>query len=123
MLRLRHAIVGTNYYVEIFAVGQRREVQRRMRPTPAGVGDGGSKTEQKSLLWSPISQLHRLPLTGLARKVLQRTALMRTDITHPENSTVDGAASSLVSADEAEAQQQVPLLIGRHTRATDGSEG
>ena len=123
MLRLRHAIVGTNYYVEIFAVPQRREVQRRMRPAPSASGDGGgTKIDPKSLRWSPVSQLHRLPLTGLARKVLQRTALMLADVTHPKAGTANGASHAAGRAGEDDAMQEVPLLIGRHTRATDGSD-
>jgi len=56
-LRLRHSITSTNYYVEVFTF--RSETFS---------GDG--------LTWMSTSALHRLPLTGLARKILERTNVM-----------------------------------------------
>ncbi len=72
-LRLRHAIVGTNYYVEVFSVAAEAEVLAHMSPTEA--------SETPTLQWQPLSNLAALPLTGLARKVLQRTSLMPTAFT------------------------------------------
>lgn len=70
-LRLRHAIVGTNYYVEVFSVGAEAEVVEQMPSlTEASTGP--------NLQWHVLEALHSLPLTGLARKVLQRTSLMST---------------------------------------------
>lgn len=64
MLRVRHAIVGTNYYVEVLGLHSRREVtQRALR--------------RDSFEWVATRDLPNLPLTGLARKVLQRLRLMK----------------------------------------------
>ena len=70
MLRLRHAIVGTNYYAEVFGMKNRREVQRCVQP-------------QTAMAWFDTQMLERLPLTGFARKVLQRTGLMPTAVKVP----------------------------------------
>ena len=70
MLRLRHAIVGTNYYAEVFGMKNRQEVQRAAQP--------GLR-----LAWFDAQLLDRLPLTGFARKVLQRAGLMAPAITVP----------------------------------------
>ncbi len=73
LLRLRHAITNTNYYVEIHAQsGSGERVLRRAVKVPAD-----------SLIWQPVPQLHALPLTGLARKVLMRLDLMA--VAGPEN--------------------------------------
>ena len=77
-LRLRHAIVGTNYYVEIFVVHEGEGAQR-----DAGItGD---------LVWAERADLPNLPLTGLARKVLQRTGVMAAEILAPAPVTEDAA--------------------------------
>jgi A/G-specific adenine glycosylase len=62
LLRLRHAITNTNYYVQIFAA---RDLQDRglRQSVPAAKGD---------LHWVLTKRLSSLPLTGLTRKVLQR---------------------------------------------------
>ena len=66
LLRLRHSITNTNYYVEIFAIGDSRDpTLRKAVPAAADV-----------LCWQPVPQLGTLPLTGLARKVLMRLDLM-----------------------------------------------
>ena len=73
LLRLRHAITNTNYYVEIHAQsGTGDRALRRAVKVPAD-----------SLIWQPVPQLHALPLTGLARKVLMRLDLMA--VAGPEN--------------------------------------
>ncbi len=105
MLRLRHAIVGTNYYVEIFSLAQRRQVERHMK-------HAGEKPPTKpDLIWAPVRRLHGLPLTGLARKVLQRSGLMTAKI-----------QPGIVSAGNLDQKEkdEVPLLTGRHHRASDG---
>jgi A/G-specific adenine glycosylase len=66
MLRLRHAITNTNYYVQVFAPRDRRDRGLR-RAVPAARTD---------LHWVRTSRLTSLPLTGLARKVLQRLDVM-----------------------------------------------
>jgi A/G-specific adenine glycosylase len=80
VLRVRHAIVGTNYYVEVIGIAQRRATAKLA-------------LRKDSLEWVLTSELANRPITGLARKVLQRLRLMR---------------SSAGVGPEA-----VPLLIGR----------
>lgn len=66
LLRLRHAITNTNYYVQIFAAHGPQDSGLR-RAVPA------AKTD---LHWVLTSRLGTLPLTGLARKALQRLDVM-----------------------------------------------
>jgi A/G-specific adenine glycosylase len=66
MLRLRHAITNTNYYVQIFSPRGRYDRGLR-RAVPAARAD---------LHWIRTNRLRSLPLTGLARKVLQRLDVM-----------------------------------------------
>ncbi len=62
-LRVRHAITNTNYAVEVFT-----ETSRTLQQAiPASA---------KDLHWLPIEQLARQPLTGLARKLLQKLRIM-----------------------------------------------
>ena len=80
LLRLRHAITNTNYYVQIFAAANPRD--RTLREAiPAS---------PKALVWKPVRKLATLPLTGLARKVLRRLNLL--SVTGPETPqrSVDG---------------------------------
>ncbi len=101
VLRLRHAITNTNYMVQIFSEGA---PGRSPQPESSGewlsdeevfeAGDmeneatahsGTSLVEQvpaarTNLVWAPINRLRELPLTGLARKCLQRLRLMTADI-------------------------------------------
>jgi A/G-specific adenine glycosylase len=72
LLRLRHAITNTNYYVEIYArtSPQDRELRKAI---PAAA---------EALSWEPVRRLSALPLTGLARKVLKRMDLL--SVTGPE---------------------------------------
>ena len=85
LLRLRHSIVGTNFYVEVFALKD-RSTARRM-----------CSDADPELLWLRCTELRRHPLTGLARKTLQRLSLMPAPMD-------EGASAPL------------PLLIGRHNR-------
>jgi A/G-specific adenine glycosylase len=62
-LTLRHAITITNYYVRVLRLPE-REGKRRLPAT-------GSERK-----WIGIAELGRLPLTGLARKALQRLKIM-----------------------------------------------
>lgn len=76
VLRVRHSITNTNYYVQVYTpVGSRREggigrqvtgnSLRRAVPNPA-----------RDLLWVPVMRLPGIPITGLARKILQRLNVM-----------------------------------------------
>ena len=65
ILRLRHAITNTNYYVEVYAqAGSKDRILRKSIPAAAD-----------DLSWYPVVRLGELPLTGLARKILQRVDL------------------------------------------------
>jgi A/G-specific adenine glycosylase len=66
LLRVRHSITNTNYYVQVFA--PRGSLDRALRrAVPAAKAD---------LHWIRTSRLPSLPLTGLARKILQRLDVM-----------------------------------------------
>lgn len=62
MLRLRHAITNTNYYVEIFAADR-----ALLKTLPQMMS---------AYEWRRLGSLPDLPLTGLARKVLRRLHLI-----------------------------------------------
>jgi A/G-specific adenine glycosylase len=66
VLRLRHAITNTNYYVQIFVARGPHDRELR-RAVPAAKSD---------LHWVRTSRLGDLPLTGLTRKALQRLDVM-----------------------------------------------
>ena len=66
VMRLRHSITNTNFYVEIYGLsGSSDRALRRALSAP-----------KDALIWQPVPKLHALPLTGLARKVLMRLDLM-----------------------------------------------
>jgi len=70
VLRVRHAITNTNYYVQVFAprpAGPRSEALALRRAIPANA---------HHLHWVRTSRLSTIPLTGLARKVLHRLKVM-----------------------------------------------
>jgi A/G-specific adenine glycosylase len=72
VLRVRHAITNTNYYVQVFA-------PRRLEPGNARGTNILRKAAQKdaaSLRWVLVTRLPGVPLTGLARKILQRLHVM-----------------------------------------------
>ncbi len=89
VLRVRHTIVGINYYAEVLALPSRRDVRKRA-------------LRKDSFEWVPTRELTNRPLTGLARKVLQRLRLMK--------------------ASAEEKTPEVPLLIGRASRAATGKD-
>jgi len=61
LLRVKHSITNTNFDVQIY------DEKSLIDEVPAA---------KKQLQWAQVTKLHELPLTGLARKVLQRTRLM-----------------------------------------------
>jgi A/G-specific adenine glycosylase len=65
LLRVRHSITNTNYYVQVFASRGR---DRKMKQALQGRED--------SLEWVRTSRLGLQPLTGLTRKALQRLDVM-----------------------------------------------
>jgi A/G-specific adenine glycosylase len=70
LLRLRHAITNTNYYVQVYGTSGPQDRGLRLA-IPAAKGD---------LHWVPTNKLNAKPLTGLARKVLQRLDVMKVDL-------------------------------------------
>ncbi len=69
VLRVRHAITNTNYYVRVFQPEGRLDEVLRMS-VPAA---------DRVLHWVPVRRLGRYPLTGLARKILQRLRVMKVE--------------------------------------------
>ena len=67
VLRVRHAITTTNYYVRVFAESGLGETTLRDAVPLA----------PEALVWVRSRRLGDLPLTGLTRKVLQRMGVMR----------------------------------------------
>jgi A/G-specific adenine glycosylase len=70
LLRLRHSITNTNYYVQVFAAHGPEDSGLR-RAIPASNSD---------LHWVETHRLGSLPLTGLARKALQRLDVMAVNL-------------------------------------------
>src|ERR1700722_2852617 len=70
LLRLRHSITNTNYYVQIFAAHGPEDSGLR-RAIPASNSD---------LHWVLTSRLGAMPLTGLTRKALQRLDVMAVNL-------------------------------------------
>jgi len=66
LLRVRHAITNTNYYVQVFAARSARD--RSLMKSLVG--------REATLEWVRTTRLGGQPLTGLARKVLQRLDVM-----------------------------------------------
>ncbi len=64
ILRVRHSIMMTNYYVGVYAESSQGELRRRL---PA---------KARALSWYPVQRAGELALTGLARKVLKRVDLL-----------------------------------------------
>jgi A/G-specific adenine glycosylase len=76
VLRVRHAITNTNYYVQVFAARHQElnggsHVRFEAYALRRAISAGG-----KDLHWVRSSRLAGLPLTGLARKILQRLQVM-----------------------------------------------
>lgn len=75
VLRLRHSITNTNYYVSIFGESEGTDALKRSLPAVS-----------ESLEWAGLGRLGELPLTGLARKVLKRVDLL--SVAGPESPEV-----------------------------------
>ena len=77
VLRVRHSITNTNYYVQVYA-------PRRNEPhvTSNNVRAKGESLRRaipkasRDLLWVNVARLPGVPVTGLARKILQRLHVM-----------------------------------------------
>ena len=81
VLRVRHSITNTNYYVQVFApqrfdpIAKTKREKKQMHPLRKAL-DGGNDNNARELHWVRTSSLPGVPLTGLARKVLQRLRVM-----------------------------------------------
>jgi A/G-specific adenine glycosylase len=73
-LRLRHAITNTNYYVEIFTENVMADGGGTSSPERSMVEQVAAAATD--LEWVASAKLPQLPLTGLARKALQRLQVM-----------------------------------------------
>jgi len=78
LLRVRHSITNTNYYVQIFAPNRMAAgtAERSRARTGAKPLRRAIPASPDALQWVRTSRLASLPLTGLARKVLQRLHVM-----------------------------------------------
>ena len=82
VLRVRHSITNTNYYVQVFAP-QRFEPgpktkrdQALMHPLRKAIRGNNHQDNGRELHWVRASTLPGIPMTGLTRKVLQRLRVM-----------------------------------------------
>jgi A/G-specific adenine glycosylase len=73
VLRVRHSITNTNYYVQVFAPQRfdpavKTKAEHALRKAV--------KKKDRELHWVRTSRLPGIPMTGLTRKVLQRLHVM-----------------------------------------------
>ena len=77
VLRLRHSITNTNYYVQVYAPqrfdpgAKTKRAQTLMHPLRKAVQD-----PDRELHWVRTARLPGIPMTGLTRKILQRLRVM-----------------------------------------------
>ena len=71
VLRVRHAITNTNYYVQVFSSQRHENPRSKAQPLRRAIPKGGG-----DLHWASVVRLAGLPLTGLTRKILQRLHVM-----------------------------------------------
>jgi A/G-specific adenine glycosylase len=76
VLRVRHAITNTNYYVQVFAPAQSHTESPAQRTREGSALRRAIPQPARDLLWVPVSRLPSIPITGLARKILQRLNVM-----------------------------------------------
>jgi A/G-specific adenine glycosylase len=75
VLRVRHSITSTNYYVQVFAP-QRNEPGGKSKGTRVSELRRRVPKDGGDLHWVNSARLPGMPLTGLARKILQRLKVM-----------------------------------------------
>jgi A/G-specific adenine glycosylase len=71
VLRVRHAITNTNYYVQVFSSRRHEGPRQEGEPLRRAIAKG-----EGELHWASVARLAGLPLTGLTRKILQRLHVM-----------------------------------------------
>ncbi len=82
ILRIRHAITNTNYYVAVFA----------LEKTPTPVPSEPPREEA----WTADQKLSEIPLTGLARKILMRLDVLAKPRQVRQGKSLPGAESEFV---------------------------
>ncbi len=82
VLRARHSITNTNYYVQVFAPqhfepsAKTKRGTASVHPLRKAVQRNMPDDIERELHWVRTSRLPGIPMTGLARKVLQRLRVM-----------------------------------------------
>ena len=82
VLRVRHSITNTNYYVQVFAPQRfdpgpkTKRDHALMHPLRKAVHGNKHQDNGRELHWVRTSALRGIPMTGLTRKVLQRLRIM-----------------------------------------------
>jgi A/G-specific adenine glycosylase len=76
VLRIRHSITNTNYYVQVYSDGRWGGQPRRQQKAREDGLRQVVPNSTRDLLWVPVLRLRSVPLTGLARKILQRLGVM-----------------------------------------------
>jgi A/G-specific adenine glycosylase len=76
VLRVRHSITNTNYYVQVFAARHQELNGGSHARLEAYALRRAISAAGKELHWVRSSRLAGLPLTGLARKILQRLRVL-----------------------------------------------
>jgi A/G-specific adenine glycosylase len=77
VLRVRHSIMNTNYYVQVFAQ-RRHDPADKKSDSPREPQLRRLVPKDNELHWVSVARLGGIPLTGLARKILQRLHVMQT---------------------------------------------
>jgi A/G-specific adenine glycosylase len=76
-LRVRHSITNTNYYVQVYSLRRHTSATRSNYTLAAAKRlHKAISSDSRELKWTRTASLASLPLTGLARKILQRLQVM-----------------------------------------------
>jgi A/G-specific adenine glycosylase len=75
-LRVRHSIMSTNYYVSVYALRSLAGESEAAVGKKARSAVQTVRKDARELKWARTTSLAGLPLTGLARKILQRLHIM-----------------------------------------------
>ena len=76
VLRVRHAITNTNYYVQVYAAPFSASEVAAQRTRANSPLRRAIVQPARDLLWVPAARLPAIPITGLTRKILQRLNVM-----------------------------------------------
>lgn len=84
VLRIRHSITNTNYYVTVFAFEDMPEI------------DSGPALNPHEKDWVPDRNLSEIPLTGLARKILMRLDVLAKPTQIRQGKLLPGAENGFI---------------------------